>query len=222
MCMLFGFNFNEEVKFAKLWQTFSKYSFQNPDGWGMAIITDDVPFVIKRGSAAHRSRLAKELHTTKMVGKNGIFHLRYATKGEICNKNAHPFSKGEWTFAHNGHVAKKLVTKTQPVGETDSEKAFCYLYDELRKNKDEWETISQVILDIGTGFNFLLAKEDILYAYWSGYSSLYHASIKNLGFIICTYPIFQTTWIPFEKGELVKFQDGQIIRQDFIISPKID
>ena len=216
MCMLFGFNFKEEVKFAKLWQTFSKYSYQNPHGWGIAIIIDDMPFIVKRSSAAHKSRLAKELNSTTMIGQNGIFHLRYATKGKICNKNAHPFNIHKWAFAHNGHITKKLSTKTQPFGETDSEKAFCYLYDNLEMGNDEWKTISRIVSEIGIGFNFLLAKEDILYAYWSGYNSLRYAKIKDLGFIICTYPIFQTQWLSFQKKELIKFQNGKIIRREVI------
>ena len=213
--MLLGFNFRTATKFSGLWKVFSEYSIHNPDGWGIAIIVDNMPFVVKRGGAAHRSRLAKELHNSTMISKNGIFHLRFATKGKICAKNAHPFSKNEWTFAHNGHVAKKLSTKTKPIGETDSELAFCYLYDKLlENNKDEWATVSQVIQDIGAGFNFLLAKEDILYAYWSGYNSLYLAKIKDLGFIVCTYPILKGNWVPFEEGELIKFQKGQIIQRE--------
>jgi glutamine amidotransferase len=53
-------------------------------------------------------------------------------------ENTHPFTRElwgrYWTFAHNGQLTgyKRLPTgRHRPVGDTDSEHAFCWLLDRL-------------------------------------------------------------------------------------------
>ncbi|MNZ53398.1 Gamma-glutamyl-hercynylcysteine sulfoxide hydrolase [compost metagenome] len=67
-----------------------------------------------------------------------IAHIRQANRGEVALENTHPFTRElwgrNWTYAHNGQLTgyKTLVTGNfRPVGETDSEKAFCWLLHKL-------------------------------------------------------------------------------------------
>ena len=68
-------------------------------------------------------------------------HIRYATQGEISFSNTQPFTRElggcEHTFIHNGDLKdlvnnpKYLNKRFQPLGETDSEAAFCYLMTQM-------------------------------------------------------------------------------------------
>ena len=67
-----------------------------------------------------------------------IAHIRQANRGEVALENTHPFTRElwgrNWTYAHNGQLSgyKSLETGNfRPVGETDSEKAFCWLLHKL-------------------------------------------------------------------------------------------
>ncbi len=66
-----------------------------------------------------------------------VAHIRQANRGEVAleSTNRLPASYGRnWTYAHNGQLTgyKSLETGNfRPVGETDSEKAFCWLLHKL-------------------------------------------------------------------------------------------
>ena len=54
-------------------------------------------------------------------------------------ENTHPFKRvlwgRHWVFAHNGtlpHMQARKLTLEQPIGETDSEHAFCWMLEQLR------------------------------------------------------------------------------------------
>jgi glutamine amidotransferase len=84
-----------------------------------------------------------------------------------------------WLFAHNGDLkdfSPRLHAGFQPVGETDSERAFCWLMQELAKahagvpSVDELSrTLQELVPTIarhGT-FNFLLSQGEALWAHCS-------------------------------------------------------
>jgi glutamine amidotransferase len=61
-----------------------------------------------------------------------IAHIRQANRGIVALENTHPFTRElwgrNWTYAHNGQLRYKSGDGNfHPVGETDSEKAFCWL-----------------------------------------------------------------------------------------------
>jgi glutamine amidotransferase len=68
-----------------------------------------------------------------------ISHVRTRTVGTISVENTHPFRRGRWVFAHNGHIHQRdgLRAKTsanrlaEMNGHTDSELFFAYLLTEL-------------------------------------------------------------------------------------------
>jgi predicted glutamine amidotransferase len=110
-----------------------------------------------------------------------IGHVRKKTRGPISLANTHPFVRElwgrQWVFAHNGTVrgARKLeLGRFEPIGTTDSERAYCHLLHTLsdafptypRKVTDLWEVIADAARRIGTSgsFNFLLGDGRHLYA----------------------------------------------------------
>lgn len=65
-------------------------------------------------------------------------HIRQANRGSVALENTHPFTRElwgrYWTFAHNGQLSNYEsldVGRFVPVGQTDSEKSFCWLLNQL-------------------------------------------------------------------------------------------
>lgn len=71
-------------------------------------------------------------------------HIRQANRGGVNLENTHPFTRelwGKyWTFAHNGQLSdyQDLYTgRHRPVGQTDSELAFCWLLKQMEDRYPE-------------------------------------------------------------------------------------
>lgn len=159
------------------------------DGWGIGYY-DDTCKIIKEPRPAYMSPLAMKVSRgeIKISSKIIITHIRYATAGGNEEKNTHPFKKKlngkEWIFAHNGVIGNRVsrsgvfgleLEHFRPEGDTDSEYAFCYMLDQIKKNpKNITEAIRSAANEIkryGT-FNFLLSDSENLYAF--GHNALYY------------------------------------------------
>ncbi|OOR89603.1 class II glutamine amidotransferase [Moraxella caviae] len=114
---------------------------RNPNGKiGLRQFHDDKP--------SHLSPVADLVNHYPIKAMNVIAHIRKATTGENSLANTHPFVRevwGEqWAFAHNGQMTDSFIRRTErliangnaehyaPVGDTDSELAFCYLLNRLK------------------------------------------------------------------------------------------
>lgn len=228
MCVLMGVSLNKNEDLSLYWKNFLPLSAVHRDGWGISITSKQKPFLIKEGRAAYKSDIARYLMNKGTIkGKCGMFHLRFASKGEVANRNAHPFICGEYAFGHNGTIGVKdngiVLQKAKARGETDSEMAFLYLYEQLQAADpdDEWDIIADVAKKIGFGFNFLLARQNVLYAYWSGYNELHAAKTKH-GYIVSTSTIkaIASHWMSFREGQLVRFVNGKIDKAQVLRSDK--
>lgn len=113
-----------------------------------------------------------------------VAHIRKATEGSVNLENTRPFQRqlwGEyWVFAHNGHLRKfspVLDGSFQPVGSTDSERAFCFLLTELKRRFGEnrptdeklMSALQEVTLEIASfgEFNFVISNGTSLIAHCS-------------------------------------------------------
>lgn len=159
------------------------------DGWGIAFFESegDQPgkglrcFVDKDSAAT--SPLAHMLRTYPIKSHNVIAHVRKATVGAVQLENCHPFVRElwgrYWVFAHNGDLkdyAPRLHGNFRPVGNTDSELAFCWIMQELSKShatvpgvEELTRTLHELVPRIakhGT-FNFLLSNGQALWAHAS-------------------------------------------------------
>jgi glutamine amidotransferase len=110
------------------------------DGWGIAFFEGaGVRHFVDHQSAV-ASPIADLIKRYPIKSRNVIAHIRKATQGEVALENCHPFVRelwGQyWVFAHNGDLkafAPVLDGPFRPVGNTDSELAFCFLLQELRR-----------------------------------------------------------------------------------------
>ena len=170
------------------------------DGWGMAFFESEgglpgkgIRYFIDKQSAA-ASPIAQMLRSYPVKSHNVVAHVRKATVGAVRLENSHPFVRElwgrYWVFAHNGDLKDfnpRLHGSFRPVGDTDSELAFCWLMQELAKSHYNVPSVQELSLTLqelvpqiashGT-FNFLLSNGQALWA---------HAS-THLYYLVRQYP----------------------------------
>lgn len=111
------------------------------DGWGMAFYSERDALVLREAQPASDSELIRYIERHSPPSRMVISHLRLATLGECKLANTQPFSR-ELTgrmhlFAHNGDLPDierrpaETTPRFEPVGETDSERAFCRLMERM-------------------------------------------------------------------------------------------
>jgi predicted glutamine amidotransferase len=84
------------------------------------------------------SKIARFLRDYPIKSRTVISHIRQANVGRVRLENTHPFQRelwgSNWTFSHNGQLENSEALQCrrfQPVGSTDSERAFCWLMSEI-------------------------------------------------------------------------------------------
>ena len=109
------------------------------DGWGIAFFEGAGVRHFVDHQAAVASPIAELIKRYPIKSLNVIAHIRKATQGEVALENCHPFVREMWgrywVFAHNGDLKEfdpVLDGPFRPVGNTDSERAFCFLLQQLR------------------------------------------------------------------------------------------
>jgi len=109
------------------------------DGWGLALYDGKIARTFLEPDAAAHSPLARFVREHPIKTLLAIAHVRRKTRGGIGLANTHPFVRELWgrhfVFAHNGTVknARRLrLGHFQPIGQTDSEYAFCALLGALQ------------------------------------------------------------------------------------------
>jgi glutamine amidotransferase len=151
------------------------------DGFGLAFYEGHAARVFLDPSSAAASPIASFLRAHPIKTELAIAHVRKRTRGHVSLANTHPFQRElwgrAWVFAHNGTVRGirgRTFGRFRPIGDTDSEHAFCLLLEGLRSSFKDYprrrselrEAIAELGRDIarhGT-FNFLLGDGSALYA----------------------------------------------------------
>lgn len=200
MCQLLGMNCNIPAAISFSFEGFSARggrTDEHKDGWGIAFYRGAGCQLFTDHLSSIASPIAELIKRTPIKSKNIIAHIRKATQGPVVLENSHPFMRelwGQyWTFAHNGDLknfSPALDGQFQPVGETDSERAFCYMMDALRERfpgytttpplADLFDEIAALAHEIGLhgAFNFMLSNGEALFAHCS----------TNLHYVTRAYP----------------------------------
>ncbi len=143
MCQLLGMNCNVPTDIVFSFTGFATRGGRtdaHKDGWGIAFFEGAGVRHFVDYEAAIASPIADLIKRYPIKSKNVIAHIRKATHGEVALENCHPFVRElwgrYWVFAHNGDLKDFTPTLDgafRPVGTTDSEWAFCYLLQQLRR-----------------------------------------------------------------------------------------
>ena len=159
---------------------------EHADGWGIAFFEGGNDKGLRHfvdHQSACDSPVAELIRRYPIKSRNVIAHIRKATQGKVALENCHPFVRElwgrYWVFAHNGNLENfhpRLHAAFQPVGSTDSERAFCYLMQELAKSHAGVPDVAVLTLTLrelvpwiaGHGtFNFMLSNGQALWAHAS-------------------------------------------------------
>ncbi len=115
-------------------------------GWGVAFLDGRDVRLVRDPSPAAFSPWVQCLQSHPIRSDTVLAHIRHATHGAIALANTQPFVRELWArahvFAHNGHLGEGIVRdhavphRFEPIGETDSEIAFCVLMDQLAATVD--------------------------------------------------------------------------------------
>lgn len=181
MCQLLGVSSNKEVNINLSLKEFKHRGVANPHGWGFAFLENKNWCVIKKHTSLANEYVG--VSPFNFRSKTIIGHVRLASCGEKIHKNTHPFNFDNWAFAHNGTLREfknLILDKYKPIGNTDSEHAFCYLLSEIYQspaNVVEIIKTETVKIKKQGNFNFLLSDGKFLYAH--GDNSLFYVQRKT-------------------------------------------
>jgi len=185
MCQLLGMNCATPTDITFSFRGFSQragITSDHSDGFGIAFFEDKACRLFVDNQSAVESPIAELVRNYPIKSRNVIAHIRKATQGKINLENSHPFSRElwgrQWIFAHNGDLKDflpELSGRFTPVGNTDSERAFCYLLDQLVKcfgyDEPKLDQVFDLLADISPSiaehgtFNFCLSNGQALFTY---------------------------------------------------------
>lgn len=144
MCELFAMSARHPATVQLSLEAFSRHgglAGPHKDGWGLAWYEDGDVQLLKEAHPASDSRCVRFIQGHPFESRCVLSHIRKATRGEVALRNCQPFQRElgghVHVFAHNGDLpgiarAPGLpVHRFKPVGDTDSELAFCALLQRL-------------------------------------------------------------------------------------------
>ncbi len=190
MCRLFAFSFNKDThkeervlcldSFRALAGSGAVLPNSTPghaDGWGLVVYKErgNAPHFYKSTlSALEDSDFEAESFLNNSIQETGLAHLRKKTVGDTSLSNTHPFVEGEYSFIHNGTVAKgdEPYARLTPLcgGCPDSErlfKRFLEIKNEGDGTKDAYKKMLEETKDLYptySAINTILHDSEHIYA----------------------------------------------------------
>ncbi len=162
----------------------------NRDGWGVASFQNHDARLVKEPAPAGASEIVRFIEEHDYWSTTVLYHLRHASQGAICYENTQPFVRElggrAHVFCHNGNLAReggrleRGLGRFRPIGDTDSELAFCGLLARLEESwlassgppsvEHRTEVVQEYAAELralGTA-NFLYADSDLvfLHSHW--------------------------------------------------------
>ena len=152
MCELFGLSSNAAIGVTLSLKTFASHGAPESslkDGWGIAYYHGPDVRLIKDTAPAATSEWMRFAEGHCLRSTTIAAHIRHATQGRVRYCNTQPFTRElggrRHVFAHNGNLpgieagtgagsgapGPPARGRFRPVGDTDSERAFCDLLERL-------------------------------------------------------------------------------------------
>jgi len=158
------------------------------DGWGVAYFEGHDVFLLRESSPAAESGLVRFMEKNGPPSNLVLSHIRLATQGKPALRNTQPFQRElggrAHVFAHNGNmpgIREKCCLESHrftPVGDTDSEFAFCCLlerlgelWDQSARRAPSVDSRLEIVADFAAWlrplgpFNFVYSDGDTLFVH---------------------------------------------------------
>lgn len=189
MCQLLGMNCNTPTDILFSFRGFRArggITDEHTDGWGIGFFEGPGCRLFIDAKSSVRSPVAELVQNYPIHSLNVIAHIRKATQGKIALQNTHPFMRElwgqHWLFAHNGNLESIGMDSGcyQPVGDTDSEHAFCQILNTLQDQfvrQPPLPALYAALNDISTELaehgilNYLLSNGEYMFAYSTNHLS---------------------------------------------------
>jgi predicted glutamine amidotransferase len=208
------------------------------DGWGVAFYEGRAARVFKEPVPAAESRCLAFIADYDFESTMVIAHIRRANPERVgrASANTHPFEREwngrSWVFAHNGILpglrenAEFPVHRFRPLGETDSEHAFCLLmdaiaasHDHARKAPSANEIVKTILplvdrlAELGE-FNFMLGNGESLIVHAHTKVHALRRSCRTDGcrrnvVLLATSPLTNEPWVQLAPGTIHVYANGR-------------
>ncbi len=230
MCELFGLTSAEVIDIREYLKNFYHHSIHHPHGWGLFRETDGNFEIIKEPVRAVGSRILHDVIQQTQPQKYALAHIRLATVGSVRKENCHPYvgtdlTGRNWTMIHNGTIysSRNLYQylKMQK-GDTDSERAFLYLLDQINQAQgshplspeERFEIVQNTVMYLSprNKLNLMIFDGELLYIHKNMKDTLKYKKLEN-GFLFATTPLDQDTWEEFPLAQLHAFRNGALFRK---------
>ena len=145
MCELFALSSQYPATVRLSFEEFSRHgglAGPHKDGWGIAFYEGRDVRLLREPEPASDSACARLIRDQSPASTTVVSHIRRATRGAPGLANCQPFARelaGRMhVFAHNGDLDPGALESGfrlgsyRPIGDTDSEHAFCALLEHLR------------------------------------------------------------------------------------------
>jgi glutamine amidotransferase len=210
------------------------------DGWGVAFYEGRAARIFKEPVPAAQSRCLAFISEYDFQSETVIAHIRKANPAHFgrASANTHPFEREwngqSWVFAHNGKLPGlaarhgSVPRRFQPLGDTDSELAFCLLLDAIAaagaparaplSAVDIAARIAPLVTRLAAlgEFNFVLSNGTnlIVHAH-TRLHALSRACTSCVGqrrvILLATSPLTDEPWTPLPPGSLHAYAGGREI-----------
>lgn len=194
------------------------------DGWGLvSYLKENVPEYIEREPESLTENAELFEKAAKWAESSGyrttMLHIRKSTDASKSIANTHPFVYKEWSFCHNGTIfdsEKIRLKKLKPSGQTDSERFFLYLMEQMKWPFKPESRIRKAAAYVRkhfkyTSLTFLLTNGKKLYAYrdcdpkYQDYYTLYTAQVNGAKIVSSEpLPSLSRDWTSLRNGELLR------------------
>ena len=165
------------------------------DGWGIAFFEGAGVRHFVDHQAAVASPIAELIKHYPIKSLNVIAHIRKATQGQVALENCHPFVREMWgrywVFAHNGDLKgfdPVLDGPYRPVGNTDSEQAFCFLLQQLRDRFGDTPPAMPVLRAAIADLVAIIARHGTFNMMLSDGTALFAHCSTKLCYVVRKYP----------------------------------
>ena len=195
MCGIFGTTADGCVQ--KTLQALHFLEYRGYDSAGVCVKNDGLQVFKTQG----RVSVLETKLPQNLDGQSAIGHTRWATHGEVCDKNAHPFlsQDGAFCICHNGILENYLSLKTQLqtdgfsfLSDTDSETVAHLLQKNYSANV--LQSVTETASALQGSFAVLVqtTHDDNLYAFKN--KSPLVVGISERGVLLCSDVRCVATW----------------------------
>lgn len=198
MCELLGMNCFTPTDICFSFTGFVKrggITDEHTDGWGISFYEDHGLRTFLDTLPAARSKLAAVVREYPIKSLHVLAHIRKANIGAVALRNTQPFCREMWgrywSYIHNGDLydyREKAYSYYTPVGDTDSEAAFCAILNAVKDQFPAGDCTNQQLLEVLQQQADYLSQYGIFNAMLSDGRSMFVYKTTHLSAITRAHP----------------------------------